>query len=251
MINKLGTWVVTLALLAALPQAVATGAEPPAGPTAKDLVELPAGRVYELLAQHDRETVWIPIERPGRDGVEDLLLSSQPHDVAVGTRHDLSLVEAFSATLRASPGKPAAATSGTTGEDAAHAPSSPNTLTTAPGSAGIALAVQLSKLPAPATYDVHLRLQARDSRDFQLLKLQITVPPAVLRARTALVIDRVLPLLGGLPDVVAPPLVLTETGQKSRAQVRDAVTLITEAGEKRTTLVLYAGAADASASSAR
>ena len=98
----LGALLVGLALLAALSQAAATGAEPPAGPTAKDLVELPAGRVYELLAQHDRETVWIPIERPGRDGVEDLLLSSQPHDVAVGTRHDLSLVEAFSATLRAS-----------------------------------------------------------------------------------------------------------------------------------------------------
>ncbi len=158
-----------------------------AGPaTARDLVELPAGRVYELKVDEDVERIWIALDPAPGGTLDGLAVGRTPVDVGLGNRHDSSLVAAFTATL-----KP---------------PSNEQ-------SPGIELELQMAKLSEPGTYDVQLQLSQGAER--QLLKLQLVIPEAQLRAPTPPLVERVIGLTG-TPHLSSTPLVLSETGGRSR-----------------------------------
>jgi hypothetical protein len=154
--------------------------------SARDLVELPAGRVYELKIDEDVERVWIALDPPQGGKLDGLAVGKTPADVALGNRHESSLKDAFSATLRPS--------------EQGQSP-------------GIELELQMAKLSEPGTYDVQLQLTQGQER--QLLKLQIVVPEAQLRALTPPLVERVIGLTGK-PRITSTPLVLSETGKRAR-----------------------------------
>jgi hypothetical protein len=154
--------------------------------SARDLVELPAGQVYELKIDEDVERVWISLNSPQGGTLDGLAVGGTPVDVALGNRHESSLGGAFTATLK---------------------PPSKDQ------SPGIELALQMATLPEPGTYDVQLQLTQGQER--QLLKLQIIIPEAQLRALTPPLIDRVIGVTGR-SEISSTPLVLSETGKRSR-----------------------------------
>ncbi|WPB77361.1 hypothetical protein KYC5002_51325 [Archangium violaceum] len=153
---------------------------------ARDLVELPAGRVYSVKVDADMRTLWIALAAPPGGTLDGLDVGQKPIDVGLGDWHDNSLREAFTATLSES----------------------------APGQhPGISLEVQLAKLPQPGTYDVQLSL--RQGQEQQFLKLQVLVPEARLRAQATPLVERVIGLLNGVEDT--PGLfTLSETSGRSR-----------------------------------
>ncbi len=153
---------------------------------ARDLVELPAGQVYSVKVDADVRTLWIALAAPAGGTLDGLDVGQKPIDVGLGDWHDNSLREAFTATLSES----------------------------APGQhPGIALEVQLAKLPQPGTYDV--RLSLRQGQERQFLNLQVLVPEARLRAQATPLVERVIGLFNGVEDT--PGLfTLSETSGRSR-----------------------------------
>lgn len=206
----------------AVPQAVPQASKDP------DWVELPAGRVYDVLVDGPKAAVWIPFKRRSSAASVDLHLPPRPLDVAVGNRHDLTLVQAFSARLHvdATAGVTATATETATGSTASAAASRL--------ASGIELQVDTQALPGPGAYDVTLGLQSTSGNDQQTLRIQVSVPAAVLRSKSALVVERVLPWWGGDAQVVSHPLVLAETGQKSFALLGEGVSVVTDSPQVAT-----------------
>lgn len=152
----------------------------------RDLVELPAGRVYAVKVDEDVRTLWIALAAPAGATLEGLDVGQKPVDVGLGDWHDNALREAFTATLsQAAPGQPP----------------------------GIALEVQLAKLPQPGTYDVQLSL--RQGPEHQYLKLQVLVPEARLRALATPLVERVIGL-GGASEDTPGLFTLSETSGRSR-----------------------------------
>ncbi|HEX5751181.1 MAG TPA: hypothetical protein VFZ09_33465 [Archangium sp.] len=153
---------------------------------ARDLVELPAGRVYSVKVDADARTLWIALAPPAGGTLEGLDIGEKPIDVGLGDWHDNALREAFTATLSES----------------------------APGQhPGISLTVELAKLPQPGTYDVQLSL--RQGQEQQYLKLQVLVPEARLRAQATPLMERVIGLFNRHQDT--PGLfTLSETSGRSR-----------------------------------
>lgn len=188
-----------------------TWAQVPAAPAAADLLELPGGAVYEALLDGPQAAVWIAAKP--KDPAAALSVFPRPLDVSVGNRHDLALVQAFQVRWH--------------GEPAAEPPTDALSL-------GIALQIDASRLPAPGTYDVALGFVHKTSGARQTVRVQISVPPAVLRARSALVVERTLPWYSGAARQVAHPLIVAETGGKSYAALTQAVSVISESPQVAT-----------------
>jgi hypothetical protein len=174
---SLGTSLVSMGLVLLLGAPVA----------AKELVELPGGRVYEVRVASDVETLWVALIPAQGGTLEGLGIDQTPVDVGLGSRHESALLKAFNAKL---------------------VPASKEQ------SPGIELVSQLAQLPQPGTYDVSLTL--RQGTESQLLKLQVIVPEAQLRVRAPLLVERVIGL-DGEAEATQTPLTLSETGGRSRA----------------------------------
>lgn len=196
-----------IALLLGL-QGLPASAQPAS--TTKDLVDLPAGRVYEVLVDADKNepAVWIALDRRDHETADDLIVSARPIDVSFGNRHDTALIMAFTATLHLG-----------------------NSLTMASSQVqvsgpGIELRTRLAALQGPGTYDVYLRLARMESRETQLVKVQVVVPAAVLQVRRPVVVERIMGL--GSVETIAPPILIAETGQKSCAAISTSASTTTE-----------------------
>lgn len=197
-------------------------APPPAKPLSDGapamLVETPASGVYEARIDGPQAALWIALQP--KVPATSLTVSERPLDVSVGNRHELPLVQAFTASWH--------------GEPAAPRDPSADAL-----SRGIKLQIDVARLPGPGTYDVALGLQEQASGPAprrQTLRLQISVPAAVLRAKSALVVERVLALWSNTTaaQTVAHPLILAETGGKSYALLRGAVSIVSESPQVAT-----------------
>lgn len=154
--------------------------------SARERVELPGGRVYEVRVDGDVETLWIALAPPEGGTLDGLEVGRMPVDVAVGNLHDTALRRAIAAKLVPS------------GEGQGP---------------GIELEVRLAALPQPGTYDVLLDL--RQGAERQLLKVQLLVPEAQLRVQATPLVERVVGLTGEAKSVVSP-FVLSETSRRSR-----------------------------------
>ncbi|HZH76969.1 MAG TPA: hypothetical protein VEY88_13125, partial [Archangium sp.] len=172
---------------------------------ARDLVELPAGRVYSVKVDADVRTLWIALAAPAGGTLDGLDVGQKPIDVGLGDWHDNSLRESFTATL---------------------SPSSPGQ------HPGIELKVELAKLPQPGTYDVQLSL--RQGQEQQLLKLQVVVPEARLRVQATPLVERVLDLFERARDT---PGLFTVSEISGRSRVTNlSIQPVTAATSGDTTL---------------
>jgi hypothetical protein len=165
-------------------------AAPPSPRADSAAIDLPAGHIYEVLVDSDEAHLWIPLSVP--DSVAGQLGPPAVVDVAFGNRHDVSLRQAFVPSI-AHPG-----------DDQVRA-------------LGVDLKVVLTALSGPGTYDVQLRLPwgSASPHPYEVIKTQVVVPPAQLRAVATVLLDATVGLLGGV-TWDTQPLMLSEIGWKSR-----------------------------------